>query len=356
MVWLETRLKKYFCAYWDYRYMSRGLALYLSLSVHCSDFELWILCLDDLCHAEMLKLRLPNVRLISLADVEAMDSALLEAKRGRTAAEYYFTCTPALILFVLANCSVIETLTYVDADIFFYGDPACIFEEIGSAPIAIIPHRFPPALKHLERTGIFNVGWLTFRRHNVAFECLNWWRERCLDWCYDRVEEGRYADQKYLDDWPSRFDGVAVVKNPGANLAPWNLANHRLTFDGREIWVDGLRVIFFHFHGYKRLLGPLRDLNLAPYGVKPGPVAVKHVYGPYVGILEEISKQLAISLRDTRPLRLLRSRARGRITARLTVARLLHLIPYLFQRQYVLVFGKRLLYIGDGRFRFGLLP
>src|SRR5207237_1146927 len=83
-----------------------------------------------------------------------------------------------------------------------------LFEEMQAKSIAIIAHRFSDAFRKWEWNGIYNVGWVTFRRDDNALSCLRWWREQCIEWCYDRIEDNRFADQKYLDDWPTLLGSV----------------------------------------------------------------------------------------------------------------------------------------------------
>src|ERR1051325_9889605 len=89
-----------------------------------------------------------------------------------------------------------------------------------------------------EKFGIYNVGWVSFRNDARGRLVLRWWRERCVDWCFDVVEDARFGDQKYLDDWPQRFEGVHVVQHQGANLAAWNVANHLVTERDGVLFVD----------------------------------------------------------------------------------------------------------------------
>ncbi len=278
-----------FCTYFDQGYLPRGLALYRSLKQHCSSSRLWALCMDRPSYDALCQLNLPDLRLISLEEFERGDDALLKAKESRSRIEYYFTCSPSLPLYVLRHNPGVDLVTYLDADLFFFADPLPIFEEIADHSVAIIGHRFPPCLRHRERHGIYNVGWLSFRRDDHAIECLQWWRERCLEWCYDREEEGRFADQKYLDDWPTRFPNVIALSHKGANLAPWNLANYRIRTIDNQVWVDDQPLIFFHFHGLKEIKHWLYRTHLADYKAKLGRAVRRGIYGPYLRTLLEVA-------------------------------------------------------------------
>lgn len=281
-----------FCTYFDHRYLPQGLALYESLTAHAAPFTLWILSLDEPCRQALARLALPSVQLITPDELEQTDPELAHAKRSRTPIEYYFTCTPALCLHLLTRRAEIPSLTYLDADLYFFADPSPIEREIGDASIAIIGHRFPPALRHLEQYGIFNVGWVTIQADEEGLACVRWWREQCLAWCHDRVEAGRFADQKYLDEWPTRFRRVTVVQHKGANLAPWNLANYQIRWDGTAVQVDADPLLFFHFHGLRRRRRWLYDPQLARYTVTPSPVIRQQIYAPYLHALQRAARQL----------------------------------------------------------------
>jgi hypothetical protein len=298
-------MTRHFCTYFDRRYLPNALALVDSLRRHAGDFRLWALCMDDAAHMALCTLAIPEVSPISLAEFEHADAALVAAKCNRTAIEYYFTCTPSLPLFVLRNHAAVDAITYLDADLFFFSDPAPLFDEIGSSAVAIIPHRFPQANLQFERFGIFNVGWLTFRRSDEAFACLTWWRERCLEWCFDREEATRFADQKYLDDWPSRFEGVHVVRHKGANVASWNLANYDMTRRDGRVVVDDEPLIFFHFHHFKRRRTWLFETDFAPHGARLTRVLKEHVFTPYCRLLDDKAAAVArvLDAPDDGPLR-----------------------------------------------------
>ena len=33
-----------------------------------------------------------------------------------------------------------------------------------------------------------------------GLKALKWWRDRCLEWCYARIEDGKFGDQFYIED------------------------------------------------------------------------------------------------------------------------------------------------------------
>ena len=282
----------YFCTYFDQHFLPRGLALYHSLRQHCPSFRLFVLCMDRASFDALSRLRLPEIHLVALEEFERGDTELLQAKQHRTRIEYYFTCTPSLLLSILTNFTEVDLLTYLDADLFFFANPAPVYKEIADRSIAIIGHRFPSHLHALERCGIYNVGWLSFRRTPDGLACLTWWRQRCIEWCHDRCENGRFADQKYLDDWPRQFQDVVVLQHKGANLAPWNMANYTIHRKGNGVWVDEDPLIFFHFHGLKQISKWVYNPNVAAYQVKASAVMRRNIFGPYIRTLQDMKRQV----------------------------------------------------------------
>jgi hypothetical protein len=93
-----------------------------------------------------------------------------------------------------------------------------------------------------------------FDNSGKSLKVLNWWRERCLEWCYNRIEDGKFGDQKYLDDWTNRFDCVWELQNLGGGLAPWNIQQYRMESPAFGIEIKTgkhFTPVFYHFHGLK---------------------------------------------------------------------------------------------------------
>jgi len=241
---------RHYCTYFDRNYLPKAIALLRSLEKHeHSDYCVHIVCLDELTRTLLQVLNLPNTKLIPLHDIEANDPSLRNARATRTLVEYYWTLTPTVIWKILEWNPDIDLLTYLDADLYFYSSPDPIFQELGNNSILIHEHRFSSSLKILVNNGIYNVGLLSFRRNDEGITALSWWREQCNKWCFDKCEDGKMGDQKYLDDWPTRFSGVKVLGHVGAGLGPWNHEDYSFEAGSDNCpRVNGVPVVFYHFH------------------------------------------------------------------------------------------------------------
>jgi hypothetical protein len=267
-----------FITLFDVNYLPRGLALYRSLAATGADFRVRVVCMDTATEDVLTSLALPHLTPVALQELERHDAQLAAVKGDRTAVEYCWTATPAVCLFALETEPELSEITYLDADLMFFADPQPLFDELGDEAVLIVPHRYAAEHRHKQATsGIYNVEWLTFRRDPDGLEALHWWRNRCIEWCYARYEDGKMGDQKYLDDWPARFERVHVLEHPGGGLAPWNVTSHELTEVGGRPCVDGRPLVFYHHHSL-RLYRPSAASRLAAAagqlrrGVPPGPL------------------------------------------------------------------------------------
>jgi hypothetical protein len=270
----------HYCSYFDHNYLTRAVALHGSLIRHSPPFVLWALCLDDEAFAAVTALGFDTLKPIRLADLEEADPGLLAAKQNRTKVEYYFTLSPVLPLYLLDHVTGIDSVTYLDSDLLFYSNPQQVFDELGAGSVAIVPHRYPPALQELAVYGKYNVAWITFRNDAAGRAVLGRWHRQCLEWCYDRVEDGKFADQGYLDEWPD-LPGVRVIQNVGVDLAPWNFMQYRIDLEAKPPTVDGSPLVFYHFQSFKPVGPGLWDTCLDPYGKMDGHLR-SWLYGGYL--------------------------------------------------------------------------
>ena len=276
-----------FCTFFDRNYLYKGLALYYSLLEHCGEFNLWIVCFDDISFSVLQKMNLKNVKLISMEEFE--DEELLSIKDTRSATEYCWTCTPSIPLYILNKERSLDHIAYLDADLFFYNDPAPIFKEFEGGSILITEHRYAKNVKHYaKKYGKYNVQFMVFRNNASGLECLNWWRDRCIEWCYDKQSDGKFGDQKYLDDWTTRFEGVHVLKHLGGGLAPWNISNYKISNTNNKIYVNEDSLIFYHFHSFKIINNKKFDI-VGGYNLKK-----EHIFKIYMPYIKTIKQMIDI--------------------------------------------------------------
>lgn len=249
-----------FCTLFDSNYLTRALALYRSLEKTGEDFMLYAVCFDELAHQILLKYNLPKLVLIRLDEFESPE--LRAVKNQRTAGEYCWTCTPHVIRYVLDTFDL-SVVTYLDADLCFYAKPSLLLQEWeqSGASVLITSHRYTPRYDQSEASGIYCVQFMTFKADERGLTVLQWWQERCLEWCYNRVEDGKFGDQKYLDDWLQRFEGVHVLSHLGGGVAPWNVQQYRLSKRSDHLYVDDSPLVFYHFHGYKHYADGIHELG-----------------------------------------------------------------------------------------------
>jgi hypothetical protein len=296
-------LNRVYCTYFDHNYLSRGLALYRSLRRHGPNCRLWVLCLSAESHRILVTLDLPGIVPVRLDDFEAADPELAATRADRSIVEYYFTCSPAWMLYVLAREPDAEWVTYLDGDLYFFASPDAVYDELNDAAVAIIPHRYAPNLEERRSFGTYNVGWVGMHNDPDGIAVIRWWRERCIEWCHDHVDGDRYADQGYLDSFSRVSKRVRVIENIGANLAPWNIANYRVDVRDGKVMVDATPLVFFHFQG---LRNGLRWFIFNSHRIFGAPFSGKtrdHIYRPYVDELlavERITDPL-LNVDETKP-------------------------------------------------------
>jgi hypothetical protein len=153
-----------------------------------------------------------------------------------------------------------EAVVYLDPDIAVFHPLDSLPERLQNASILLTPHQTEPdteasAILDNERAslryGAFNLGFLAVRNDDVGKAFAEWWAARLHAACFAAPETGLFTDQKYADLVPGLFDRVAIVRDPGWNVASWNLSRRRLHFgaDG-GISVNGSPLAFYHFSKY----------------------------------------------------------------------------------------------------------
>jgi len=233
---------EHFVTIFDKLFIPQGLALLQSMQRHISDFTLWVICMDEITRDVLGAYDVPNLKLLEIEKLETDE--LVKIKRARSRGEYCWSLTPLAPKFIFDADPEIQRVTYIDSDLWFLSDPTPVFKELEDAEksVLITEHNYAPEYVYLNKFGQFCVQFMIFNRDRSE-EVRKWWEDRCMEWCYGRLEDGKFGDQKYLDEFEKLFpDNVHVLQNKNLALAPWNATI-----------LDNSQSVFFHFHGVRLL-------------------------------------------------------------------------------------------------------
>ena len=152
-------------------------------------------------------------------------------------------------------------VVYLDPDIALFHPLTALEGGHAAASVLLTPHQAAPngdalAMADNElaalRYGVFNLGFLAVRNDADGRAFAAWWAARLHEACYDYPACGLFTDQKYCDLAPGLFANVAVARDPGWNVASWNLSCRALRFsESGDLLAEGERLAFYHFtkHG-----------------------------------------------------------------------------------------------------------
>jgi len=149
-------------------------------------------------------------------------------------------------------------VVFLDPDIMVLDRLEGLIETAAGAAISLTPNWLTPRTGadaprdelRMLLGGTFNGGVLAISDRPQAFAFLSWWETRLRIQCRHAPAEGVHYDQRWLDLVPSLFDDVYVLRDPGLNVAYWNLAERSLRLEGGRAYVGGDICRAFHFSGY----------------------------------------------------------------------------------------------------------
>lgn len=150
-----------------------------------------------------------------------------------------------------------DRICYFDPDILVLGDLAELYDRLGRADAVLTPHLTAPidddkvpAERDILLSGIYNLGFLGIAFNERTLPFLGWWSRRLYRECLHQTERGLFVDQRWMDFAPSFLGKVEILRDPGYNMAYWNLAHRSVTRNGEGWTVNGVPLRFFHYSGY----------------------------------------------------------------------------------------------------------
>jgi hypothetical protein len=258
-----------------FSYLNRARVLFQTLRRFHPDWELVALITDEPPWSfDFNPAKEPFDRLVWARDLKipAFDSWLFKH-------DVVEVCTAVKGPFMHQACaSGVDAVVYLDPDTALFAslEPLERWLEVNDillTPHLIEPNVTPTAIQDNDlsasRTGIFNLGFVAIRTLGEGARFARWWNDRLLSYCYDDMPNGLFVDQRWCDHVPALFDKVKIVRDPGYNVASWNLSTRSVAVqkDG-AITVNGVPLRFWHF----TKLGPLGDMMTKRYAGRSFPV------------------------------------------------------------------------------------
>lgn len=164
-----------------------------------------------------------------------------------------------------------DAVIYLDPDTCLFSKLNDIIQQLNSYSIILTPHQLSPDNERRSiidneicslKTGIYNLGFLAVRNDSEGKRFSDWWSDRLINFCYDDIVNGLFVDQRWCDHIPSFFERVLINKDPGLNVASWNLSGRELKFNSHgNLEVNGHPLKFWHF----TKLGSIGDLMTRRY-------------------------------------------------------------------------------------------
>jgi hypothetical protein len=167
------------------------------------------------------------------------------------------TAVKGPVMEMLTKQSGADKIIYIDPDIAIFNPLDDLLAELDQNDILLTPHQLTPeeqaqAIVDNEITslqhGIYNLGFVAIRNAGSGKLFAKWWSDRLQEYCYDDIPSGLFVDQRWCDLVPALFENVKILRDPGCNVASWNLSHRKIEITTRgEIIVNGSPLRFFHF-------------------------------------------------------------------------------------------------------------
>jgi hypothetical protein len=147
---------------------------------------------------------------------------------------------------------------YLDSDIWILGSIEPVINTLAAGTDCILtPHITAPYMKSgipNEDTylvaGIFNLGFAAFSNRTPARDYLSWWGSKKRAECTTDFKRGMFVDQTYCNLAPSFIEQFHNLRDPGYNVAYWNLDQRPISKNETgDYLANGEQIRFVHFSG-----------------------------------------------------------------------------------------------------------
>jgi hypothetical protein len=238
----------------NFAYLSRANVLAKTVKAAHPDWTTWAIIVDILPAGVQIDDLTPDFDHV----VFAHELPIHNFKQWIFKHDVVEACTAvkgAMMLHVLASGA--KKVVYLDPDIAVFHGLSNVVSKLDDFSIILTPHQVEPntvpsIIRDNEITslqyGIYNLGFVAVKNDEVGINFASWWADRLNEACYDQIEAGIFTDQKYCDLVPGLFPSVYIERDPGMNVASWNISTRKVHFtrNGTAL-VNGSPLKFYHF-------------------------------------------------------------------------------------------------------------
>ena len=233
-------------------YLAHARVLSRSLRAHNADARMVVLVIDEV--DGYIDPRKEPFELVKVDELSIKDLPALCFKYS--VLELATAVKPFLLEHIFHRFAA-KKVIYLDPDIEVFNTLSPLEELLERHSILLIPHITAPLDEDdctpsevtFLQSGAYNLGFIGLADTTTTRSMLSWWRVRCEKYCVIQPREGLFVDQKWIDLVPGMFGDVSIVRDPGYNVAYWNLHARQIAL-GSEPKVNGQPLRFFHFSGY----------------------------------------------------------------------------------------------------------
>lgn len=235
-------------------YISFARTLCASFLEHHPDGSCHVLIIDDI--TGFVDPGREQFSILSMNDLVLPDRDGFRARYDVT--ELSTALKPYLLSHLLATTGT-DRVLYLDPDILVLAPLDGLYHDLDEHDIVLTPHLnadYPddgkePDDSFIMRSGTFNLGFIGVRRSPNTDRFLSWWQHKLIDKCIIDHSAGYFVDQKFIDYALPLFDNIYFERDPGYNVAYWNLHSRLIRFNDGVWSCNGGRLFFYHFSNYK---------------------------------------------------------------------------------------------------------
>ena len=237
-------------------YLAQAITLGYSLFLHNSNYK-FIIGLVDKRNNTIDYTKIPfeilEVEKIGISDFDSMFMKYNIVELNTAVKPFYFN--------FFFNTTKYESIIYLDPDIEVFAPFEELEKELRNHDIIITPHFVTPlnddkwqAEEDFLNSGIYNLGFIAIKKSTNSLKMIEWWADRLrtkasIDFC-----RGLFTDQIWINFVPIFFENVKIFRDPGYNVAFWNLHERTIQEVNNKYYINQLSpLVFYHYASFRPL-------------------------------------------------------------------------------------------------------